>query len=239
MRVSPGTSGDRPAVLFDLDGTVVDPAGGITQGIAYALRSMDLAVPADSVLDAMVGPKLAESLLRLPGFPAELLPAVIERYRQWYISQGIAMGRPYPGIPELLRTLNGWGVPLALATQKPLSLAKVLLSTHGLSECFQVVSGSAEDESAQTDDTAPPKQLIIATALQGLGYPERAVMVGDRSHDVLGARANQLDCIGVLWGFSAPGELADAGALHTVGSAAELETFLVEYFALEVVHGAL
>ncbi|WP_246279479.1 HAD hydrolase-like protein [Psychromicrobium silvestre] len=239
MNLPVDSTDTKPAVLFDLDGTLIDPAGGITQGIAYALRSMGLAVPEEAVLSNMVGPKLSESLLALPGFPPEQLAAVVAKYRGWYSERGIAMGKPYPGIPELLKKLQEQGFLIALATQKPLSLAHVLLQTHGLAHYFQTVSGAEENEALSDDDGMPPKQRIIALALAGLSQPQRAVMVGDRAHDVLGARANDLDCFGVSWGFSAAGELDTVGALRVVSSAEELATGLHEYFAAEVVHGAL
>ncbi|AJT42858.1 haloacid dehalogenase [Psychromicrobium lacuslunae] len=230
---------NRLAVLFDLDGTLVDPAGGITQGIAYALQSMALPVPEQDILNAMVGPKLSEGLLALPNFPADKLSAVVAAYREWYSARGIAMGRPYPGMVELLETLRRRGFLIGLATQKPLSLARVLLDTHGLSGFFQAVSGAAENEALNTADSLPPKQRIIETALEELSSPPRAIMVGDRAHDVLGARANGLDCLGVNWGFSATGELEKAGAIHTVDSAEELLARISEYFALEVANGSL
>lgn len=237
--VPPSQQNGRLAVLFDLDGTLIDPAGGITQGIAYALQSMALPVPGAESLNAMVGPKLSEGLLALPGFPAEKLPAVVAAYREWYSAKGIAMGRPYPGMVELLEALRNRGLLIGLATQKPLSLAKVLLQKHGLTDLFQAISGAAEDEALNTTDLLPPKQRIIETALRELSQPDRAIMVGDRAHDVLGARANGLDCLGVNWGFAAAGELDEAGAISTVDSADELLVSISNYLALEVADGAL
>ncbi|HEY8294993.1 MAG TPA: HAD hydrolase-like protein, partial [Micrococcaceae bacterium] len=90
-----------PTVLFDLDGTLVDPAGGISSGIAYALRVMDIPVPAADALAAMIGPKLSHSLLEHTTAAPDQLPELIRHYRSWYAEHGIAMGRVYPGVRKL------------------------------------------------------------------------------------------------------------------------------------------
>ncbi len=213
--------GPVPAVLFDLDGTLVDPAGGITGGIAHALRAMDLPVPAPEVLERMVGPKLADGLVGIVGVPATLVDQVITAYRSWYAVRGMAMSRVYPGVRELLGQLRAGGIQLAVATQKPEPLARTLLAHHGLAGCFDVIRGSHADESLMPGDPGyrAGKSEIIASALEGLDAPARAVMVGDRHQDVHGARANGLDCIGVTWGFAPDGELEAAGVAGVVHTA--------------------
>lgn len=232
MSRPPGSDSLPAAVLFDLDGTLVDPAGGITGGIAYALAGMGLPVPELPVLNSMVGPKLAESLLNSTEASPEQLPELIARYRQWYHEHALAMSRPYPGIPELLAGLQAAGVPLAVATQKPQGAARAVLDRHGLSRFVEVLSGADDDETLPAPADQVPKAGIVAVAVQGLadaglldpapGAVGRVVMIGDREHDVLGARANQLDCIGVGWGFGSPGELLRAGAVAVLESTAEL-----------------
>ncbi|WP_422936473.1 HAD hydrolase-like protein [Sinomonas sp. P47F7] len=200
MTVSPAL------VIFDLDGTVVDPAGSITGGIAHALDVHGLPVPDGATLDSMVGPPLLESLGRLADVPAEVMPAVVHSYRQRYISEGMAASRPYPGIPELLDRLRAAGYHLAVATQKPEGLAKKLLGIHDLDRRFHSIHGAPDDE------TLPPltdgKASIVAAALTvNHAAGSRAVMIGDRRHDAAGAAANGIPCIGVRWGFAEPGEL--------------------------------
>ncbi|POH57234.1 haloacid dehalogenase [Arthrobacter glacialis] len=236
------------AVLFDLDGTLVDPAGGITQGIEYALRTMDLPSPGLDALNAMVGPKLADALVTFAGVPLDTVPAVIAAYRVWYGRQGMAMSVLYPGIKDLLTQLKAAGVPLAVATQKPEPLAKKLLALHEIDQLFTVIKGSHADETLMPG--APGyragKSEIIAAALTELselgdladGAGSAAVMVGDRHQDVRGAQDNGLDCIGVSWGFAADGELAAAGVTAVVHSADELAQELTQTF-LEARDGAL
>ncbi|AIY00347.1 HAD superfamily protein [Arthrobacter sp. PAMC 25486] len=225
-------------VLFDLDGTLVDPAGGITGGLQYALAAMDLPVPGIDELNAVIGPKLADALLNMLGVPADKVDAVITAYRSWYAEQGMAMSVVYPGIDGLLSQLKDDGVHLAVATQKPEPLAKTLLAHHGLDDYFVTIKGSHADENLSPGhpEYRPGKMEIIAAALAETsalaalhvvpGARIEAVMVGDRHQDVHGASHNGLDCIGVSWGFAAEGELAAAGVTAVVHSTDELFTTL-------------
>jgi phosphoglycolate phosphatase len=216
-------------VIFDLDGTLVDPAGGITGGIAAALIELGLPVPDKSRMDAMVGPKLSHSLTEIAGVPAALLDDVIRIYRGHYASTGIAQSRLYPGIRGLLEDFVAAGRPIAVATQKPEGLARTVLEHHGIAGLFHSIRGADADEFATGPGTAPVpegsvpegKASIVAAALTDLAaavpsMAGRAVMVGDRAQDVAGAAANGLDCIGVGWGFAPDGELHAAGAVEIV-----------------------
>lgn len=214
-------------ILFDLDGTLVDPAGAITGGISAALLAHGLPVPDDETLRAMVGPSLAQSLTALGGVQASRIQEVMSTYRAGYVATGMAQSRPYPGIARCIEALAGGGATVAVATQKPEWLAEELLRVQGLRHLFASVHGSPRDESTTTGGKAP----IIRSALdRHLHSADRTVMIGDRRHDVEGAAANGLACIGVAWGFAAPGELQAAGAAAVVQSADEL---------LEVLSGGL
>ncbi|MGW9412659.1 HAD hydrolase-like protein [Arthrobacter cupressi] len=226
-------------VIFDLDGTLVDPAGGITGGIAAALTEMGLPVPDQETLDSMVGPKLSHSLGSIAQVPEDLVDEAITRYRTHYLATGIAASRLYPGIHGLLEHFTTTGRPVAVATQKPQRLARVVLEHHGIAGFFETICGSPDDES--TDALLPSgrsvpvgKVEIVGAALAGLGA-ECAVMVGDRHQDVAGALANGLDCVGVGWGFAPDGELEQAGAVAVVHSADELLKKIEE---LDVVRAA-
>ena len=219
-------------VIFDLDGTLVDPAGGITGGIAAALTELGLPVPDQSRMDAMIGPKLSHSLTEIGGVPAALLADAIRIYRAHYVSTGIAQSRLYPGVRDLLEDLVAAGRPIAVATQKPEGLARTVLAHHGIAGLFHSIRGSAADETgpgaATLSEGAVPESAvpegkadIVAAALSDLAAGDpvaagRAVMVGDRAQDVAGAAANGLDCIGVGWGFAPDGELHTAGAIEIV-----------------------
>ncbi|WP_434994430.1 HAD hydrolase-like protein [Arthrobacter sp. Ld5] len=220
----------RALILFDLDGTLVDPAGTITGGIGAALEHHGFPVPPTEVLHAMIGPSLVHSLTATAGVPAARVPDVVATYRAGYLATGLSASRPYPGVAGCVQALLDDGATVAVATQKPEWLAEELLAVQGLRHLFSSVHGSPRDEAATSGGKTP----IIRAALEHHGYDAapagRAVMVGDRHHDVEGAAANGLACIGVGWGFAAPGELEAAGATAVVGSADAL---------LEVLRGHL
>nr|WP_218652404.1 HAD hydrolase-like protein [Paenarthrobacter nitroguajacolicus] len=213
-----------------MDGTLVDPAGGITGGISAALREMGLPVPEQAVLNSMVGPKLSDSLLHLANVPSELVDETIERYRGHYKETGIGQSKLYPGIFDLLEFFAETGRPVAVATQKPQSIARLVLEHHGIADFFVSIRGAADDESLKAN-TASGKVEIVAAALNDLNS-QPAVMVGDRHQDVAGALANGLDCIGVSWGFAPDGELEQAGAVAVVNTALELRTKIEELDAV-------
>jgi phosphoglycolate phosphatase len=219
----------RALVLFDLDGTLVDPAGSITGGIGKALRDHGLPVPGPRELQSMVGPALVTSLRSVARVPERLIDPVLAAYRAGYRSLGMAQSRPYPGIVDCVRSLRADGARVAVATQKPEWLAEELLTAQGLLGLFDSVHGAPRDEHAAA--ALKGKATIIAAALAAhAGHFDRAVMVGDRSHDVAGAMANGLGCVGVSWGFAGPGELEEAGAAAVADTADEL---------LEVLRGTL
>ena len=209
----------RLLVLFDLDGTLVDPAGAITGGISAALAACGFDVPSAADLQQMVGPALITSLRQIAGVPEDRLDEVIAHYRAGYRASGMAQSRTYPGIRDAVIRLGSTHT-VAVATQKPEPLAVDLLEVQDLGQLFASVHGSPADEQEARPDG---KRSIIRAALdRHEGSYDRAVMIGDRRHDVEGARANSLDCIGVSWGFAAPGELEGAGAALVVDSAEEL-----------------
>jgi len=210
----------RLLVLFDLDGTLVDPAGSITGGIAAALASSGLPVPSEADLHRMVGPALKDSLTGIAGVPADRLEHVIAQYRRGYRETGMAASRPYPGIADAVRSLRADGALVAVATQKPEPIARELLAVQGLDTLFDSIHGSPADERLAAADG---KVSIVRAALaQHEGEYSAAVMIGDRSHDVHGASANGIPCIGVAWGFAPDGELEAAGAAAVVQSPGEL-----------------
>ena len=219
-------------VIFDLDGTLVDPAGGISDGIAAALAASGLPVPGQNVLHSMIGPKLSDSLLSVAKVPAGMLDEVIRAYRQYYLATGIAQSRLYPGIKDVLEGYAAEGRAVAVATQKPEGLAQIVLAHHGIAGLFQAIRGSSDNESATGAPTG--KADIIAAALGDLST-QHAVMVGDRAQDVAGAIANGLDCIGVGWGFALDGELDDAGAVTIVDTTAQM---LAAVGRLEAIHSS-
>jgi phosphoglycolate phosphatase len=194
-------------VLFDLDGTLSDSAPGILSSLRYAFAANGLE-PLDAHTErALLGPPFYESLPPLIG-GEDKLPAVIAAYREKYHGGGMYDATAYDGITEVLRALRAAGVRMAVATSKPEPFAVPVVEHLGLSEYFDTVGGD------ELDGSLPTKALVIDKVLRRLDRPPTpdVVMVGDRAHDVLGAREQGLRCIGAGWGYGMPGELEKAGA---------------------------
>jgi phosphoglycolate phosphatase len=195
-------------VLFDLDGTLTASGPGILASVRYALSEMGEPIPDQSVLDQFIGPPLAHSFAEFCGLDAERVQTAISTYRVYFGARGQFENSVYDGIPELLDALVAGGRVLAVATSKAEVYAHSILDHFGLSERFTAIVGS-ELDGRRTD-----KAEVLAEALRRLRHPDptSAVMIGDRSHDVLGARATGIPCIGALWGYGTEHELRAAGA---------------------------
>ncbi|WP_431812842.1 HAD hydrolase-like protein [Kocuria sp. cx-455] len=221
-----------PVVLWDLDGTILDPAGAITDGIADALWTCGFSAPEN--LERFVGPPIGESLRHFTDVPEDQIPQVISVYRAGYLTEGLQRTRVYPGIEKELGRLRTLGVRQVVATQKPERIAVEVVERFGLGEYFDTVSGAADDLARPKDGRVSlhDKPEIIGEALRrlGLSTPDsgRTVMIGDRSYDAEGAHAHGLDCIGAGWGFGQPGEL-DALCVAVVGAPAGLAAWTDRY----------
>jgi len=194
-------------VLFDLDGTLSDSAPGILTALRHAFRVNGL--PAlDAITErVLLGPPFYESLPPLIG-GTDKLPAVIAAYRDSYGAGGMLDTTLYPGMHDVVAMLHAAGVRLAVATSKPEHYALPIVEHLGLAAYFETVGGD------ELDGSLPTKALVIDKVLRRLGASDASdvVMIGDREHDVFGAREHGIVCIGAGWGYGMPGELEAAGA---------------------------
>jgi phosphoglycolate phosphatase len=203
------------AILFDLDGVLVDSRVPITRSLNAALAAHGHPGRADAELHQFIGPPLHEAFRRLTG--EREVDGYVTAYRDRYRVKMDAETVVVDGIPELLAGLRH---PAVVATSKPKALAEPLLEALGLREHFLAVEGPALSADAE------PKATTIGRALAVLPAGARPVMVGDRRHDVEGAAAHGLDCIGVLWGIGSRDELEAAGAAAIAATPAELAELL-------------
>jgi phosphoglycolate phosphatase len=205
-------------LLFDLDGTLTDSFSGITRSIQHGLRSLGLAAPPAESLRWCIGPPFQESLPILLGATnAHLAGAVLAKYRERYGSVGLFENEAYPGIENALAELNQRGHRLFVATSKWAVFARRIVSHFGLAKYFCSVDGS------ESDGTRKNKAELIAHILKREAIaPGEAIMIGDRKHDILGARHNGVAALGVLWGYGSREELEMAGARACLASPKEL-----------------
>lgn len=210
-------------ILFDLDGTLTDPMVGITKSVRHALRAYGIDPPGLEALCPFIGPPLKDSFMKYCGFPEARAEEAIGKYREYFAETGIFENQVYDGVEDMLRRLKAKGKTLLVATSKPEEFARRILEHFHLDRYFDYVCGASMDEKRVK------KGDVIAYALETAGVRDvtEAVMVGDREHDVIGARENHMDCIGVLFGYGSREELEDAGAAVTAASVEELAELLL------------
>jgi len=192
-------------VLFDLDGTLTDPKVGITTSIRYALDAMGIAHDPRDDFTWCIGPPIQRSFERLVG--ADKASEGVTHYRRRYGATGLFENELFDGIDATLASLVAQGIRLFVATSKVHAFARPIVAHFGLDRHFIAVEG------AEMDGTRSDKAEVIAHVLATHGVePARAIMIGDREHDIIGARKNGLRNIGVLYGYGDAAELRAAGA---------------------------
>jgi len=210
-------------ILFDLDGTLTDPAEGITNSVIYALKKMGIAPPERKELLKFIGPPLAQSFEKYFNLSYKQSLKAVDIYREYFAPKGLFENTLFDGVPEMLKNLKKDGKKIVLATSKPTVFANKILKHFNLYDYFDLTVGS------NLDGSLTNKAEVITVALERLGNikKDRAVMVGDRSHDVIGGIKNGLFTVGVTFGYGSEEELKAAGASHIVNSVKELMEFLI------------
>lgn len=208
--------------LFDLDGTLTDTGEGIMKSAQHALDAFGIENEPEENLRRFVGPPLDASFRDFYGLSQQQALEAIEKYRERYREKGVFESPLYPGVKELLEELSQ-KAQICLATSKPLTFARQILELRGVERYFTHTVG------ANLDGTMTDKAQVIGEVLRRLGDPpkEQAVMIGDRRHDILGAKAQGVESIGVRYGYAEENELEEAGADHIVSTVEELKELLL------------
>ncbi len=208
-------------ILFDLDGTLTDPQEGIINSIQYALKRYGIAKENKDLI-RFIGPPLHVSFREFFDTDAQAFEAV-DVYREYYSDKGIFENLLFDGIPELLQTLQQKGKTICLATSKPQFFAEQILHHFKIHHFFNVIVG------ANLDGTRTEKREVIAEVIRQLpGFDSaKAIMIGDRKHDIIGAKFHHIDTIAVLFGYGTLEELKKEQPdymVKTVGEIGELLT---------------
>lgn len=197
-------------LLFDLDGTLTDPSEGITNSVAYALNKFGIKVEDKKTLYKFIGPPLVDAFAEYYGFSKEDSEKATAFYRETFSVKGLFENKVYDGVVDFLETLKIKGKKLIIATSKPETFTLRILEHFDLLKYFDFVAAATFDESRNSKDK------VIAYALEQLKIDDltKVVMIGDRHHDIEGAKVNGIDSIGVTWGFGSKDELTVAGATY-------------------------
>src|SRR5574344_769663 len=210
-------------ILFDLDGTLTDPALGITNSVMYALKYFGIDVADRASLYKFIGPPLLDSFRDFYGFDEEKSKLAMKKYRAYYVPKGLYENKVYGGVEYMLANLKSSGKKLYVATSKPEEYAVKILEHFNLLKYFEFCGGS------DIEETRARKADVIKYVLEKCGLSEKdaCLMVGDRKHDVLGAKEAGLDCMGVLYGYGSRDELREAGAKYVVQSVRDVQVTIL------------
>jgi phosphoglycolate phosphatase len=209
-------------LLFDLDGTLTDPFEGIAKCISFALVALGKPEPELDSLRWCIGPPIRANFAKLlASEDNDLIERAVQLYRERFSALGLFENEIYPGIPEALDALRAKGWMLYIATSKPAVYAERIIEHFGIRPFFKAIFGS------QLDGRLSDKASLISHILHEESIdPRVTAMVGDREHDMIGAVANGVSGIGVLWGYGTRTELETAGALACILRPEELESIV-------------
>ena len=196
------------AVLFDLDGTLTDPRIAITSSIAYAMREVGAEAPPADELLWCIGPPIRQNLRKLLATDdADLIERAALAYLHRYEIHGVRETTKYSGIDAMLARIQASGTRIYLATTKWVDIADTILKAFALRDYFTDVFGSRHDGSLAD------KRELLAHIIETTGIdPARTAMIGDREHDIIGAKTNRIYAVGVTYGYGSREELLNAGA---------------------------
>lgn len=212
---------EKNCILFDLDGTLTDPKEGITKSVQYALRAFGIEVTNLDDLCCFIGPPLKDSFMEYYHLSERDAAHAIDVYREYFSEQGLFENKAYEGIGEALEELKRKGRDLYVASSKPEVFVRKILKHFELDSWFTFMGG------ADLAETRVKKADVIRYVMEENGITDRAgvVMIGDRKHDILGAKECGLSSVGVLYGYGSRQELTQAGADCLVETVADLRNF--------------
>ena len=212
-------------IFFDLDGTLTDPAEGITNSVMYALRHFGIHVTDRRELYPFIGPPLSDSYAKYYGFTAEQSEKGVNLFREYFQDKGIFENMPYPGMLELLAELHQLGCKLVVTSSKPQLFVERILAHFDMAKYFHAVCGATMDEKTSM------KPIIIRNALDICpeAGADNTIVVGDHALDVIGAHENGLPACAVLYGYGADEEIATAKPEYTAHTVADVRSCLKDW----------
>jgi phosphoglycolate phosphatase len=211
------------AVLLDFDGTIVDPRDGLLDSFVHGLAAVGVTIDDKRTLEPLIGPPIRYGFNTFLGLTEPSLSVAVEAFRHYLGTKGVLEYQPYDGVVPLLDALVAHDVALAMVTSKPRPFVELVVDHVGLAIDFSAIV------TASLDGSVAEKEQLVDLALRQLHIDaDDAVMVGDREYDVIGARANGVRSIGVLWGYGSRAELEAAGADTIAETVDDLRALLLD-----------
>ncbi len=209
-------------ILFDLDGTLTDSKKGIINSLLFALNKLHIEEPSINELDSFIGPPLRQSFKKRYNLSDDVTDKAVNYYREYYSEKGIFENELYAGIAELIKTLYDKKFKLFVATSKPTNFAEKVLIYFNLKNYLTGFLGTASDN-AQIDKTEIISRLVSGYSLN----PINSVMIGDREHDIISGKNNNMKTIAVSYGYGTYKELLLQNPDFIVSTCDELKLLLM------------
>ncbi len=209
-------------ILFDLDGTIIEPEEGIVNSVVFALNKLGIDESDKKKLTKFIGPPLIKSFANFYELSDKDANKAVQYYREFFGEKGLYQNFLYDDIKELLEHLQDRGFKLFVATSKPTIYAKKIIKNFNLDKKFEGIIGSNLDNS-RTDKTEVIQYVLNSFDLN----PQETIMIGDRKFDMIGAKNNNLISIGVTYGHGNIEELKKAKADFIVNSCQELQSIFI------------
>lgn len=210
-------------ILFDLDGTLTDPKEGIKHSILFALNKLDILENFIDELDTFIGPPLRESFINRYNLTDEMADMAMKYYREYFSVYGLFENKLYAGVTGLLESLSSNKYQLFVATSKPTVYSVEILTHFKIGKYFKEIIGSNLDNT-RTDKTEVISHIVSTYGLQA----SQSVMIGDRKHDIIGAKNNSMKSIGVTYGYGSPEELVAYQPDFIVSNCQEIEALFLK-----------
>ena len=201
-----GTDRAYDTVFMDFDGTIADTCEGILKAVNHMFSCIGMEENDEKNLYKFIGPPVKNHLMDYYGFNEQQANDAYACFREYYRETGLFQSRLFPGIKDAILGIRALGKTLCVATSKPELMARTLIERFGIAELFDGIFCADHENGIST------KTQVLLSAFERLGgKPQSAVMVGDRYHDIEGAKAVGIDSIGVLYGYGDEAELTEAG----------------------------
>lgn len=219
---------DKQAVLFDLDGTVIDSKEGIFNALYYTFDKLGMKHPQVEIMNKFIGPSIGSSFMTQFSFTPEDADNAVSIYREYYSTKGVFECTLYDGISELVSELKAANIKVGLATKKPESFAKIIMKNFQLDSIFDSICGS---DLVEKHDSKAHIIKHCATLLSSKADLNDVVMVGDTKYDIIGSHEAKVDSIGVLYGYGTRDELIKYNATYIVKTMSDLRKLLLQPLA--------